>query len=177
MKKFIKENWFKIAIALLLFLLPFLFLLPVVETETIGYSYLEKVKSFSVFASKNISGIMFLCLAYYLTYHWIYYYNYNHKNFKKYKRENSDNDKKFITQRCTEDGNKEGRHYVYLVNKHDKTYQWLEDDYTIKKLGYGYASRTENLFSKDNYKIESRIKIYNIIFDIKKILKLKNDVK
>lgn len=98
----------------------------------------------------------------------------NRKVINKYKRENNNNDKNFTTKRCLEDGDKNGRHYVYLVNEKEnpKTYQWIEDNYTIKRLGYGHASRESNLFSNKEYEIKERIKIYNIIFDIKAILEI-----
>jgi len=128
---------------------------------------------------KNLLGItFFVFIILYVLFYLLSRLPHNRKIIKKYKRENGDNDKKFVTMRCKEDGDEKRRHYVYLINENDKTYQWLEDDYTIKKLGYGYASRKDNLFSKKGYTIKERIKIYYNIFDIKvilEILKFKNN--
>ena len=135
----------------------------------------EKFKNLIIFIDENILGIIFSIFILYVLFYLLFRLPHNLKIIKKYKRENGNNDIKFITQRCKEDGDEKGRHYVYLINTKDKTYQWLEDEYTIKRLGYGYASRKENLFSNKEYTIKERIKIYNIISDIKNILKFRND--
>ena len=101
------------------------------------------------------------------------FYFINRKIINKYGRENNNNDQKFTVKRCEEDGDEGRRHHVYLINERDKTYQRVEDTYTLNKLGYGAASRKDKtfLFSKNDYKIEKRIKVRKIlILDIIDVL-------
>jgi len=146
------------------------------ENDNISEFFIKFIE----FVNKNILGIIFCVLFFYLLCRLPYNFFHNRKILRKYKRENDDNDKKFTTKRCKEDGDKNGRNHVYLINENDKTYQRLEDSHTLKKLGYGSASRGDDLcFSNKEYTIKEKIKIYNIIiFDIKEILeilKLKNN--
>ena len=135
---------------------------------------LEKIKTFVVFIDKNLLGIIFLCLACYFIYCLIH----NYLIKREYKRENNNNDKRFETKRCKEDGDTEKRKNIYLIDKEStpKTYQWIMDPYTFKELGYGNCSKEDKkCFSKEdkNYVIKKRIKICNMIFNVKEILKLK----
>ncbi|MFH1890327.1 MAG: hypothetical protein ABIJ91_02035 [Candidatus Kuenenbacteria bacterium] len=141
----------------------------------------EQFKNLIIFVDENFLGIIFCIFIFYVLFYILFRLSLNHKIIKEYKRENNDNDKKFTTKRCIEDGDKSRRHYVYLIDENNKTYQWIEDDYTIKKLGYGYATREYNgCFSNKNYTIKERIKIYNFynifnIIGILKILKFKDN--
>jgi len=131
----------------------------------------EIIKNFIIFFNNNLLGIIFLIFS--LSFIIITILNYI--NLIIYKGEYRSNDKKFITKRCKEDGNNSGRNHVYLINKENKTYQRIADRYTLNQLGYGSASREEyDCFSILDYKIKNRIKIYNILFDIRSILKLKD---
>lgn len=134
-------------------------------------------KKFIEFVDENLFGIIFLIFIFYLSfiYCWPWKLYRNYKTIKLYRRENNNNDKKFTTKRCEEDGDEKGRNNVYLINEDDKTYQLLADYNTLKKLGYGSASRKDKLFSKNDYEIKSRIKINNIFSYIGNIIKFKND--
>lgn len=137
---------------------------------------LEEIKALISFVNGNLVGIIFLGLVLYLSYFFVR----NYITKKQYTRENSDNDEKFDTMRCLEDGVENDRHYIYLVNKksNPKTYQWIEDSYSQKQLGYKRPLRGDDkCFSKKEYKIKNRIKIYNIIFDIGNITGLIKDIK
>lgn len=172
-KSFIKNNWFKIATIIVLSA-SF-----IVVIEVSNCDCFNNFKFFVGFVNKNVAGIIFLIFVVYLllVYRWPCKLCHNYKILKKYKRENNNNDKKFKTMRCYEDGDEKGRHNVYLIDEENtaKTYQLIVDYYTLKELGYGSASRkdSDKLFSKNDYEIRSRIKIYNIISDISSVIKLK----
>ncbi|PIV51096.1 hypothetical protein CO115_01355 [Candidatus Falkowbacteria bacterium CG_4_9_14_3_um_filter_36_9] len=82
----------------------------------------EKFKNLIIFIDENILGIIFSIFILYVLFYLLFRLPHNLKIIKKYKRENGNNDIKFITQRCKEDGDEKGRHYVYLINTKDKTY-------------------------------------------------------
>lgn len=156
---------------------------------------LESLKDLIKFLNQNIYGVVFLCLTLYFLfiYRWPCKLYHNYKMIKCYKREKSNNSEKYITQRRFEDGGifenssekrgeeklRDYRDYIYLVNKKDKKYQRIVDLYTLGQLGYSRPSREDNKCFKisDGYTLGDEIKIYNIISDIKDILKLKNEIK
>lgn len=166
------------------------------------YFILEEIKDFIVFIDENSSGIIFLVFAIYLLliYRWPYKLYCNDKILEKYKRENNENDEKYIVQRCYEDGfgcdkdgiivkskiekekdkNNENKHrdYFYLVekDKNKKRFYRIVDTYTLNRLGYPRPSRRPEKCFKltDEYTIGKEIKIYNIVSDINSIMKLKN---
>ena len=65
----------------------------------VGFAW-EQFKNLIVFVNDNFWGIIFSVLFVYL----IKYFLRNHKIIREYKRENKNNYKKYITQRCYEDG-------------------------------------------------------------------------
>jgi hypothetical protein len=138
----------------------------------------EQFKEILIFVDENLLGIIFIIfLSIFVIRLIILYFFYNRKTINKYKREKNGNDKKFTTKRCKEDGDDKGRNNVYLINEEGKTYQLLVDYFTLKTLGYGSASRKDELcFSNQEYTIGKRIKIYKIFFDVKDIFKLSNDI-
>ncbi|XOA42845.1 MAG: hypothetical protein ACKKMV_01845 [Candidatus Nealsonbacteria bacterium] len=150
-----------------------------VHSKCIGKNYSslfwiwERLKDLIIFLNDNLLGIIFLFFFLFFIIIWIL----NYITLIRYKREYRNNDKKFTTKRCIEDGDERGRNHVYLISEKDNTYQRIEDRYTLNKLGYGSASRRDELcFSIQDYKVKKRIKIYNVLIDIKDILKLKNDL-
>ena len=174
MKKFIKENWFKIIIILLLFLLS------VVVIEVSDCDCFDSFKFFVGFVNKNLSGIVFLIFLLYFIYYFIHYGFRNYFTMWKYKRENNGNDKKYIVKFCKEE---EVRKHIYLVKKsfkggEDKIYRHIVNGYTFDKLGYPVPSKDDKdcLEISDGYEIGDEIKIYNIISDINNILNIKNNI-
>lgn len=93
---------------------------------------------------------------------------------RSYKREKNNNCKKFSAKRCLEDGK---RDYIYLIEEKSKTYQRIVNLYILDKLGYPRPSRDDkecfSLF--DGYVLKNEIKIYNLISDIREIVKLQTD--
>ena len=133
--------------------------------------FLEIVKDIIVFLNDNLLVIILFVFLLISIIMWVF----NLITLAKYKREYKNNDKKFTTKRCIEDGDSRGRNNIYLINENDKTYQRIYNRYTLNQLGYGSGSRTDNLcFSNQSYTIGKRIKIHNVLSDIKDILKIKN---
>lgn len=140
---------------------------------------IEGIKAFVSFANGNLVGIIILAILPYLILYLSYHFILNIITTRQYSRENGDNDEKFETMRCLEDGAKGERNNIYLINKKSepKTYQ-LIDVYTYKQLGYRKPSREdEECFSKKDHKLKKRIKIYNVIFDLGYLIKLLKDIK
>lgn len=134
------------------------------------------------FISKNIPGIIFLLtMIYIFFYRWLYKGYLNCRTKKLYKREKDNNDQKYLTQRCLEDGDEKYRDYIYLVEKEGdrKRFYRIVDLYTLSQLGYPRPSRdNDKCFSinkeDSKYILSDEIKIYNILSDIKEILNIKD---
>ena len=63
---------------------------------------------------------------------------------------------------------------IYLVDEDKKCYYHIVDGYTFRKLGYPVPNKYEKgCFLKKDKELKKEIKIYNIISDINKIIKLK----
>ena len=111
----------------------------------------------------------------------------------KYKREKIEKDSNFEVKRCKEEYYSGNSDRIYIIDKKRKTYHCIVDPYTLNQLGFGFQDapipQTEDedekerikktkdesdkyFFSKKDYDIGERIKIYDLIFDIGKMIAL-----
>ncbi|PIQ78506.1 MAG: hypothetical protein COY04_00780 [Parcubacteria group bacterium CG_4_10_14_0_2_um_filter_7_35_8] len=128
--------------------------------------------------SERIVGIIFLISISFIIWHYCLHNFYIKARFKRERTEKREN---FKIARCKEENTKNRVYAVVYNTKKDKDedkkgkYYHIADDYTFKGLGYNSGddaprnndgSYNEKEFSKENKKLGSKIKLYDIKQDI-----------
>ncbi len=125
---------------------------------------------------ENLVNLIIFIIGVIVIIYFCYCWRHNRNIKGKYKREILEKDKKFKIMRCKE----ESKNRIYIIDKKEKTYHHIVDPYTLNELGSSFEDapkEDKKCFSKKQYKIGDRIKIYNLMVDIKQKIDLANEFK